>query len=891
MHLLYFSGSALKAVICKGPAGSTRPDVRDIGSGRMYVPKTTAWLRLDDASRRSLLSGAVREVARRSRVGALLYSTSVAVLALGSSTLRDHPFGTVTVLVLTLVAGVTRSLAAVRLYRQTEPDPLWTYIFRLSTLLTVGPWGVYCASMLYFYDDSWPSTFLLIAAVALAGGAVNSLSPLLLLTGWTIVLILLPTAICGILLGTARSGILGISALIYLVYLMAQLRHTCQTYWDVATARALDVLLSRQAATHSEGRFRTLFEDAPSGIYLAFDDGQIEMANRALAQMLGYTAPEELAGYTLEDFSPDRDLSKARTPLEESGYLAGWESDWLRRDGTRIRVRESVRAVQAGTDQRRRWLGIVQDVTTLFHADQARRQLIEILEGTSDFVERIAVTGETRYMNRATRTLLRVQQPVESAANEEPAAQNPAPPSVWKRSGDETVLNARLRFADKHGVWQGEAWLLAADDTPVPVSQVVISHKLADGSPHSYSIISRNITARRKSEKALRETQEQLFQAQRLESLGRLAGGIAHDFNNLLTIIMAHTSLLEPGLSDPRDREGIAEIGKAADRAAELTRQLLAFGRRQVLSKGVIDVKQVVAGAERMLRRLIGEQIELVTKLSDEPQTVFADAAQLEQVLVNLILNARDAMPHGGVATLETSTVPGVAECKGEEPSPDFIRIAVSDTGIGMDEETMARVFEPFFSTKATGRGTGLGLATAYGFINQSGGTISVASMRGEGTTFSILLPRCSAVPSTLDNQVTPSDLRGTERILVVDDEPALRGLLRQTLAGYGYRVVEARDGEQALALAQHSDETFDLLVTDVVMPGMTGPQLASRLTSAFPSLAVLFISGYPGETEAERAIFGAGAGYLSKPFTAELLLQHVRQQLDRNKGRSASAT
>jgi two-component system, cell cycle sensor histidine kinase and response regulator CckA len=308
------------------------------------------------------------------------------------------------------------------------------------------------------------------------------------------------------------------------------------------------------------------------------------------------------------------------------------------------------------------------------------------------------------------------------------------------------------------------------------------------------------------------------------------------------------------------------------------------------LSKGIVDVKEVVRGAERLLQRLIGGPIELIIRLSEEPQTVISDAAQLEQVLVNLILNARDAMPYGGVATIETSIVPGDEESGSGTSAREYVRISVSDTGIGMDEHTMTRVFEPFFTTKSSGSGTGLGLATAHGFIRQSGGSIAVSSKPGAGSTFVILLPRSTAEVMEERREEESSDAGNDERVLVVDDEPAVRGLLRQTLAGRGYLVTEARDAEEALALALASEEGFDLLITDVVMPGLTGPQLARHMTEMFPGLSGLFISGYPGETHSERAAFGARAGYLAKPFTAEMLLRYARQQLERGRERTRHA-
>jgi PAS domain S-box-containing protein len=840
----------------------------------MQVPKTTAWDRLDGGSRTRLLEGAEQEIARRSFAGALVYFGTIAVLPLASSCLSDHPILSAAALICTFVGGVIRCVAAARLLRGAAPGSAWALTLQIATLLLVGSWGIYCAAVLYFYAETWPSTYLLVAGAALSGGLVSSLAPHLWLGQGALVLTVLPAGLCALLLGTVGEQVLGVSTCAYLAFLMIQLRNSWMAYWKVATASTLEAMLSRQAATHSQSRFQTLFEDAPNGIYLASPDGRVEMANQALSQMLGFPGPREMTGTNLNQFLLAGDRTETHAPIEESGYLSGWESDWRRLDGTPIRVRESIRAVNAGMDNRARLLGIVEDVTARFIADREHRQLIEILEGTSDFVERITPSEETLYLNRASRAFL---------SNSErilPTAADTGRESVWSRSGDEESRRARLRFADEEGIWQGESWLLLSGGQPLPISQVIISHRLTEGSaPASYSIISRDISAMRDAQTALKETESRLFQAQRLESLGRLAGGIAHDFNNLLTIIMGYASVLTMNAKDPRERDDIAEISKAAERAANLTKQLLAFGRKQVLSRGVIDVNEVVRGADRMLRTLIGERVDLVTKLSEDPQTVVADAAQLEQVLVNLILNGRDAMPHGGVATIETSTV-----------RDNLVRICVSDTGIGMGEETIARIFEPFFTTKGPARGTGLGLATAYGFIQQSGGTISVSSELGVGTTFEIRLPKSeNAAPESLEN-LQVSGQYGNERILVVDDEPALRSLLRQTLAGYGYDVAEAASGEEALTLANDSPRAFDLLVTDVIMPGITGPQLAKRLRSAFPNLAVLFVSGYAGETEAERSVFGPGEAYLPKPFSADALLWMVRQQLERTRTLSSKA-
>ncbi len=839
------------------------------GIGQMYIPRDDAWRKLDGELRARLLEDAIREVARRSFSGALVYFATIFGLLFASHIWRDHALSTSLAMAFTFVFAAGRCLTAGRLLKTKKCDVRCVVILRLSTLVTVAAWGAYCGAMVYHYGHEWPASFLLIAGAALSSGVASSLAPDLLLGVAALLFLILPTCAMALVRGSAGSLLLGAAACCYLAYLCAQLLNNSRAYWKTAVASAFDAMLSRRAAVESEIRFRTLFEDAPSGMYVARRDGRIEMANYALAQMLGYHSPDDLAGSNLRDFTPDHDRNELTSQIDNAGSAIGRESEWTRRDGARIHVRESARSVHVGASRNSVLLGSVEDITVRFAADETRRQLIEILEGTSDFVESVSPAGQTLYLNRAARAL-----------------SGGASQSLWSRAGDEELRKARLESAAREGIWEGESWLLGPEGKAIPVSQVVIPHHARDGSVRSFSIISRDISAIRAAESALRETQEQLSQSQRLESLGRLAGGIAHDFNNLLTIVMGHASMLLNEIRHGHTRDSLVEIYRGAERAAELTRQLLAFGRRQVLSTGIVDVNEVVRGAERMLRRVIGERIRLVTRLSSAGLTVSADAVQLEQVIINLVLNSRDAMPDGGTATIETSVVcvedPSAAGASETPPGGqrDYVSIRVSDTGIGMDEETRSRIFEPFFSTKGQGRGTGLGLATVYGFVNQSGGRISVTSSPGQGSTFEILLPRSRNTVSAVSRAEPEPDIRGTERILVVDDEPSLLGLLRQTLAGYGYRVLAASNGEEALQMVAQDDPP-DLLVTDVIMPGLTGPQLATRLKALLPDIAVIFISGYPGETEADRNAFGPGASYLPKPFTAEQLLRAVRQRLN----------
>jgi signal transduction histidine kinase len=380
--------------------------------------------------------------------------------------------------------------------------------------------------------------------------------------------------------------------------------------------------------------------------------------------------------------------------------------------------------------------------------------------------------------------------------------------------------------------------------------------------------------------------EEQLRQAQKMEAVGQLAGGVAHDFNNMLTVITGYSETLVRELApgDPR-REEVAEIRKAAERAATLTRQLLAFSRRQMLAPRVLDLNAVVADHARMLPRLIGEDVDLVTVLRPAVSRVKVDRGQLEQVLMNLAVNARDAMPHGGRLTIETSqTTVDEAFAARHRPMPpgDYVVLAVGDTGSGMDPVTQAHVFEPFFTTKEQGKGTGLGLATVYGIVKQSDGYIWVSTAPGQGTTFKIFLPP-TAAPADDSERPTdePAPTRGTETVLLVEDEDQLRKLGGEVLRAHGYTVLEAREGDEALELAERQADPIHVLVSDVVMPGMNGRELALRLTGRRPGLKVLLMSGYADRGFEPYGLAELGLGFIQKPFKPNDLLEKVRELLD----------
>ncbi len=393
-----------------------------------------------------------------------------------------------------------------------------------------------------------------------------------------------------------------------------------------------------------------------------------------------------------------------------------------------------------------------------------------------------------------------------------------------------------------------------------------------------------DVTDRKRAEAEREKLQAQLIQTQKMESVGRLAGGVAHDFNNLLTVINGYTEvLLAKAAQDDPARRPLEEIAGAGERAASLTRQLLAFGRKQALNPRILDLNAIVSGMEKMLRRLIGEDIVLAVTLEPALGSVKADPGQLEQVLMNLAVNSRDAMPRGGKLMLETRNVALERECThgGQILQPGrYVELSVADTGVGMGEETKNRLFEPFFTTKDVGKGTGLGLSMVYGIIKQSEGHIWVQSEPGRGATFRIFLPRIEALPEAALPRSAAPVLRGSETILLAEDSDPVRRLAREVLQDQGYRVLETSDGKSALERAEKHEGTIHLLVTDLVMPGMTGRELAALLAATRPEIKILYMSGYSEEAVLGRSMYGAAGLFISKPFTPGELSRKVREAL-----------
>jgi PAS domain S-box-containing protein len=399
----------------------------------------------------------------------------------------------------------------------------------------------------------------------------------------------------------------------------------------------------------------------------------------------------------------------------------------------------------------------------------------------------------------------------------------------------------------------------------------------------------RDVSDRKCAEEALREAEQRNMQSQKMESIGRLAGGVAHDFNNLLTVINGYAELLllKAGAESP-ERAPLEQILQAGTRAADLTRQLLAYSRKQVMNPQPLDLNTLVAGSQHMFQRLLGEEIQLIVKPQPALGLVMAEAGQMHQVLMNLLVNARDAMPGGGKVFVETSNVEIGAEYLADHPyatAGHAVLLQVTDGGVGIDDETKKNIFEPFFTTKGIGVGTGLGLATVYGIVKQSHGWIVLYSELGKGTSFKIYLPRIDGGSAQLTAGIESSKeaLGGQETVMIVEDQEEVRNFASQVLEGFGYRVLAAKDGPDAVAVATHHSAPIHILLTDVVMPGMNGRQLADQLTAQRPDMKVLFTSGYTQEVIAHHGVLDADVDYLSKPYSPETLATRLREVLDRN--------
>jgi PAS domain S-box-containing protein len=620
-----------------------------------------------------------------------------------------------------------------------------------------------------------------------------------------------------------------------------------------------------QVLRKSESRYRILFERSARALIMVDPaTRRIVMANPMASRMTGHRA-EDLIGSPLESLHPPEEWSRLAGLYRagfEAGNLAPFECRVRRHDGGELLADAS---------------GTRQDL------DGQEVAMLEFI----DVTESRRVEEELHKAEERLRSVI-ANAPVVLFAIDEAGtftlSEGQGLARLGLAPGQVVGCSVFELYADQPQILANFQRAMAGEEFTERVQVGEISFETwyspirdAEGRPRGVIGVSNDISQQRRLE-------EQLRQAQKMEAIGRLAGGVAHDFNNLLAAIMGHGELMlrRVEATHPLHRHAEA-IQKAATRGALLTRQLLAFSRKEVLAQRTLDLHLLVAEMEEMLRRLIGEHIELVIVLGDRPMHVLGDRGQLEQVVMNLAVNARDAMADGGVLTIEVAPVDRPGEPGAASPRAGrFVTIAVTDTGCGMDEATAARIFEPFFTTKGQGKGTGLGLSTVYGVVEQAGGWIDVATRAGEGTTFTVYLKRLDTRAGPRGGESAPqASVRGSETILLVEDEPAVRAMAGEALEAQGYTVLEARHGVEALAVARQHSGPLDLLITDVVMPQMGGGELAQRLVAERPGLRVVFMSGYTDDAVVRQGVFEATSAFLQKPFAIGVLARKVREVLD----------
>jgi PAS domain S-box-containing protein len=620
-------------------------------------------------------------------------------------------------------------------------------------------------------------------------------------------------------------------------------------------------------------RHALAMDSAMDGMAIVSPNGNYTYVNSTFARMMGQVGPQAMIGKPWRDVLNPSDV---RPVVDEIQTALAREGRWFgpvtihRTSGT---LPLEVAITKLPGD------GVVtigRDISDRRSAEQFRaeaeakyRMLIEQVAAIS-YIAELGVEGQWLYVSPQVEAMFGFSVDDWLANSRE-----------WIRCvhPEDCFIVEAAEEASKRGErFQAEYRVIRKDGRVIWVSDTAVVVPGSDAHPLMEGIIV-DITDRKHLE-------GQLQQARRMEAVGRLAGGIAHDFNNLLTIIKGYTELgLTRAKDHPELRGDMERIEDASERAASLVRQLLAFSRRQVLQPKVLDLNGIVVGLDKLLRRLIDEDIEMKTVVGKDPRRIKADPAQIEQVIMNLVVNARDAMPLGGRLTVETETVELDAAYARDHATVRpgcYVMLAVSDTGVGMSAETIAHIFEPFYTTKDSGRGTGLGLSTVYGIVKQSEGYIWVYSEPGKGTTFKVYLPRVDeAAEILLTTKGSPADRAGTETILLVEDEPQVRELTRTVLAARGYTMVEAANPEDAETLAEKHGAKVHLLLTDVIMPGISGRELAKRLSARHPAMRVLYMSGYTYNVIAEGGTLERGVAFLQKPFTPSALIEKVREVLD----------
>jgi two-component system, cell cycle sensor histidine kinase and response regulator CckA len=675
---------------------------------------------------------------------------------------------------------------------------------------------------------------------------------------------------------------------VYIDILMSPIKDTSGTVTHVVEAArdVTDLLQTQEALQASEQRYRMLAENSLDAIWTMNLDLEFTYINPAVEVLAGYT-PEAIVGTHLSDYCEPEYFVKISQLIKKAvdggpeHQSTIFEALTVKKNGQPLPLEIHGKVVFDAQGHPVRLQGIARDITERKFGEQALRESEKrfrlLVESSPDA---IYVQTESRfsYLNNAALHLF-------GAAGAAELIGRPLLDRIHPDFHGLVRKRVHLINQEKAILPLSEQIYLRMDGTPVAVevSAVPIRYDGKDGA----LVFIRDISSRHAAEKERNQLQAQLYQAQKMESVGRLAGGVAHDFNNLLSIILGYGEIILEELPNSHPHfEALSQMQQAALRARELTRQLLAFSRKQVLKMHVVNVNSVLTGFEKLLRRVIGEDIALNMALGAGPLHVHADTAQLEQVLMNLAVNARDAMVDGGTLTIETAAVQldetYTARTFGLSPG-HYVMITISDSGSGMDRDTIDHLFEPFFTTKPKDKGTGLGLATSYGIISQHGGTIWVTSQPGQGTTFTIYLPMIPGEPLIEMPPLPkpPTSIAKTATILVVEDDLTVRKLACTMLSRCGFQVIESEDAFDAIRLAHESRCAIDLVLTDVVMPEMKGPEVFARIQESHPAAQVLYMSGYTDDVIAHRGVLDNGRQFLQKPFSMQVLITKIRDVLD----------
>ncbi len=633
------------------------------------------------------------------------------------------------------------------------------------------------------------------------------------------------------------------------------------------------VELSRRDA---EGRMRRMIESAMVGVWFLGAEGKTSFVNQRMAQILGLSAGEAAHASVADFVHADERPGLAERLARGTAGTGSYEQRFRRKDGS---VGWGVFESSPLYDEKDCFEGVLTvmtDITEQRRSHEAQREAELRFKCLSDSgIVGVLVSDMSGIISEANDTFFAMVGYTRDDLRAGDVNWLELTPEEWRPAS----LSAKEELRAGGSPRPFEKEYVRKDGTRVPV---LVGVTLLDGS--RFLTIVTDLTEQKRVEQSNVALEEQLRQSQKMEAVGRLAGGVAHDFNNTLSVILSYSEMAIADLDegDPI-RDDLREILRAGVQAAALTRQLLMFSRQQVIEPRVLDLNDVLSGMDRMLRRLVGENVELTSIPGATPACALVDPGSIEQVIMNLAINARDAMPTGGRLTMETANVVLDAEYASGHldvrPGP-YVVLSVTDTGTGMDKATLARIFEPFFTTKEKGKGTGLGLSTVFGIVRRSAGSIRVLSEPGTGAMFEIYLPRVDATAEALRPQPGPT-LRGTETILVVDDEEQVLHVARGILRRHGYTVLEARGAGEASLLCERHVGPIHLLLSDVVMPQMSGPELAKRLVQARPEMRVLCMSGYTDDAAVRPGVTDAALAYLQKPITVETLTRRVRDVLD----------